>query len=60
MLVQLYKQTLNQPNITYIVKEIKEKNFKKLDLLILQIEKILDISKIIIFVDKIENGVKMA
>lgn len=58
--VQLYKQTLDRPNITYMVKEIKEKGFKELDLLVTQIGGISDIPKTMIFVDKIEDGVKMA
>lgn len=32
--VQLYKQTLDWPNITYMVKKIKEKDFKELNILV--------------------------
>lgn len=42
-----------------MIKKIKEKYFKKLDVLIPKIEKILKISKIMIFVDKIENKIKI-
>lgn len=34
ILIHLYKQTLDPPNITYIVKEIILKNFKELDILV--------------------------
>lgn len=60
MPVHLYEKTLYRPNITYIVKEIKWKNFKKLNLLVLQTREILDIPKTMIFVDKIENEIKIA
>lgn len=59
-LVQLYKRTLDWPNITYMVKEIKEKGFKELDVLVPQIRGISDIPKTMLFVDKIEDGVKMS
>ena len=60
MLVHLYKQTLNRLNITYIVKEIKQKSFKELDVLMSQTKRILNIPETIIFIDKIEDGIKMA
>ncbi len=60
MLVHLYKRTLDWPNITYMVKEIKQKGFKELDVLVSQTEGISDILKTMIFVDKIEDGLKMA
>lgn len=47
-------------NITYLIKEIKKKAFKELDILVSQIGGILNISKTKIFVNKIEDGVKMA
>lgn len=59
MPIYLYKQTLNRPNIIYMVKKIKQKGFKKLNILVLQIERILDIPKTIIFIDKIENWLKI-
>lgn len=46
MSIYLYKQTLDWSNITYIVKKIKQKNFKELDVLELQTKRILDISKL--------------
>ncbi len=60
MPVHLYKQTLDRPNITYMVKEIKQKGFKELDVLMPQTGGISDIPKTMIFVDKIEDGIKMA
>ncbi len=60
MPVHLYKQTLDRPNITYIVKEIKQKGFKELDVLVPQTRGILNIPKTMIFVDQIEDGLKMA
>ena len=59
MPIHLYKQTLDRPNITYMVKKIKQKGFKELDILVTQIKDILDIPKTMIFVDKIEDGLKM-
>lgn len=59
ILVQLYKQILDRSNITYIVKEIKEKDFKELDVLVSQTERISDIPKTMIFVDRIDDGIKM-
>lgn len=59
LLVPLYKQTLDWPNITYMVKKIKEKGFKKLDIQVSQIEKILNIFKTMILVDKIEDKIRM-
>ncbi len=35
MPVHIYKQTLNRPNIYYMVKEIKQKGFKELNVLVL-------------------------
>ena len=43
-----------------MVKEIKQKGFKELDILVPQTERISDIPKTMIFVDKIEDGIKMA
>lgn len=43
-----------------MVKEIKEKGFKGLDVLVPQIREISDIPKTMIFVDKIKDGVKMS
>lgn len=45
--------------MTYVVKKIKQKSFKELNALVSQIEEILDISKTIIFIDKVENEFKM-
>ncbi len=59
MPVYLYKQTLDQPNITYIVKKIKQKGFKELDVLASQTKGILGIPKTMIFVNKIEDGIKI-
>ena len=42
-----------------MVKKIKGKSFKKLDVIVLQIRKISDIPKTIILVDKIEDKIKM-
>ena len=42
-----------------MVKEIKEKDFKELDVLVPQTGGISDIPKTMIFNDKIENRVKM-
>lgn len=58
--VHLYKQTLDQPNITYMVQKINEKVFKELNILVPQTRGILNIPKTIIFVSKIKNGYKMA
>ncbi len=57
--VHLYKRTLDRPNITYMVKEIKQKGFKELDILVLQTRGISDIPKTMIFVDKTEDRLKM-
>lgn len=35
MLVHMFKQTLGWPNITYMIKKIKQKGFKDLDVLVL-------------------------
>ena len=59
MLIDLYKQTLDRLNITYMVKKIKQKVFKKLDIFVPQTRGTLDISKTMIFVDKIEDRLKM-
>ncbi len=42
-----------------MVKEIKQKGFKDLDVLVPQTGRISDIPKTMIFVDKIEIGLKM-
>ena len=42
-----------------MVKKIKKKRFKKLDILVPQIGEISNIPKTMIFVDKIENEVKI-
>lgn len=42
-----------------MVKEIKQKDFKKLNILVLQTKKILNIFKTMIFVDKIKGKVKI-
>lgn len=60
MPVHLYKRTLGQLNIIYIVKDItKQKGLKKLDVLVLQIREILNILKTMIFVDNIDDGLKI-
>lgn len=59
LLIYLYKQTLDQTNITYIVKIIKQKEFKNLDILVPQAESILDIPKIMIIMNKNKYGFKM-
>lgn len=59
MPVDLYKQTLDRLNITYMVKRIKQKGFKELDVLVLQTGKISDIPRTMIFVDKIGDRIKM-
>lgn len=59
MLVHLYKQTLDQPNIIYMIQNIKQKDFQKHKLLVLQTEQILDIVKTIICVDKIKDEIKI-
>lgn len=43
-----------------MIKEIKEKSFKKLYILLPKTEKISDISKSMIFVNKIEDVIKIA
>ncbi len=43
-----------------MVKRIKQKRFKKFDVLVPKVEDISDISKIIIFVDKIKDELKIA
>lgn len=60
ILIYLYKQTLNQSNITYIIKKIKQKHFKELNVLVPQAQDISNIPKTIIFIDKIENKLKIA
>lgn len=58
MPVHLYKQTLDHLYITYMIQNIKQKVFKKLNVLVPQTSrKILDISEIMIFVDKISDGI---
>lgn len=42
-----------------MVKEIKQKDFKKFDVLVLQNKSILDIFKTIVFVDKIEDELQI-
>lgn len=60
MQVHLYKRTLGQLNIIYIVKDItKQKGLKKLDVLVLQIREILNILKTMIFVDNIDDELKI-
>lgn len=56
-LVYLYKKILDKPNITYIIKEIKQKRFGKLDILILQNEKVENNPKTMIFINKIKKTV---
>ena len=63
--VHLYKRILNWLNITYMVQKIKEKRFKELDILLLSDEaaavaSVQDILKIMIFVDRINNGIQIA
>ena len=60
MLVYLYKQSMDWPNITCMMKKIKQKGFKEFNVLVPQTGGILDIPKTMIFVDKIEDEIKMA
>ena len=56
--VHLYKRTLDQPNITYMVQEIKKDGFDKLDILIPPGEiSVVDIPKTMIFLDNINVGI---
>lgn len=59
-LVQLYKESLNQPNITYMVTKIKKPGFEELDFLVSPTIGVSAISKTIIFVDNIRIASKMA
>lgn len=58
--VHLYKKTLDWPNITYMIKKIKQKGYGKLNILVSQIRGILDIPKTMIFINKIEDGITIA
>ncbi len=56
----LYKQTLDWSNITYMAKKIKQRRFKKLDVLVSQAESISNIPKTMILIHKIKDELKMA
>ncbi len=51
---------MDRPNVTYMVKKTKQKGLKKLDVLVLQTRGISNIPETMIFVDKIEDGLKIA
>ncbi len=54
---RLYKQPLNRPNIVQIVAPITQSSYRELDFLV---SKIGLIPKIIVFVNKIDDAVKIA
>lgn len=56
----LYKRTLDRPNITYIVQEIRQKGLTKLNMLIPTIGGMGGIPKTMIFVNNIDSGVAIA
>lgn len=58
--MQLYKESLKQSNITYIVIEIKKPRFEKLDFLVSFTISISGILKTIIFINNIKIKDKMA
>ncbi len=57
LLLQIYRQPLDCPNLTYIVSPIRKTGFKDLDFLILSGATISEILKIMIFVDKIDDAI---
>ncbi len=58
--LRIYKQSLDWPNLTYIVSPIRKVGFKDLDLLIPSRGAVGKILKTMIFVDKIDNTIEMA
>lgn len=57
--VKLYKQFLDYPNIKYSIANIKKPRSKKLDVFVLSIEGLSTISKIIIFIDSINERIAL-
>ena len=55
--LQIYRQPLDYPNLTSIVSSIRKTGFKNLDFLISSGDTIGKISKIMIFVDKIDDAI---
>lgn len=58
--LQIYRQPLNWPNLTYIVSPIRKAGFKDLDFLIQSGGAVGKIPKKMIFVDKIDDVIEMA
>lgn len=57
--LQISKQPLDCPNLTYIISIIRKTGFKDLDFLILSGDAVGKISKTMIFVDKIDDAIQM-
>ncbi len=58
--LRIYRQPLNCPNLTYIVSPIRKAGFKNLDFLIPSGGAVSEIPKTMIFVDKMNEAIKMA
>lgn len=63
--VHLYQRSLDRPNITYMVQEIKRKGFQELDILLpsgeaAAVASVFGIPQTMIFVDKINEGILIA
>ena len=58
--IQLYKESLDHPNITYMVTEIKKPRFEELDFLVSPTTGASAIPKTMIFVDNIKTAGEMA
>lgn len=59
LLVRLYKQSLNCPNITYGIAKIKKPIYKELDTFVLSILGLSAILKTMIFVNSINQGMAL-
>ena len=57
--VRLYKQSLDRPNITYVVAKMKKPGYKELDVFVPSIGGLSAISKTMIFVDSINEGIAL-
>lgn len=55
----LYKRTLDQPNMTYMVQEIRKRGFRELDILIAPGVGAINIPKTMVFTDDIDEGIAM-
>lgn len=57
--VKLYKRSLDRPNITYGVAEVKKSGYKELDVFVSSIGGLSAIPKTMIFVDSINEGMAL-